>query len=84
MKLIIGVTLYNSGDIVERTLASIMSQTYKNYVCYITDDLSTDNSADVVENLIKNDDRFHLIRNTKKRYHANRKNSPRTQFADYL
>ena len=68
MKLIIGVTLYNSGDIVERTLGSIMSQTYKNFVCYITDDLSTDNSADIVENFIKGDDRFHLIRNTKKRY----------------
>jgi glycosyltransferase involved in cell wall biosynthesis len=58
MKLVIGVTLYNSADIVERTLASIMSQTYKDYVCYITDDLSTDNSADVVESFIKNDDRF--------------------------
>ena len=68
MKLIIGVTLYNSSDIVERTLGSIMSQTYKNFVCYITDDLSTDNSADVVENFIKDDDRFNLIRNTKKRY----------------
>jgi glycosyltransferase involved in cell wall biosynthesis len=68
MKLVIGVTLYNSADIVERTLASIMSQTYKDYVCYITDDLSTDNSADVVESFIKNDDRFHLIRNAEKRY----------------
>jgi len=68
MKLIIGVTLYNSSDIVERTLASIMSQTYKNFVCYITDDLSTDNSANVVEHFIKDDDRFNLIRNTKKRY----------------
>ncbi len=68
MKLVIGVTLYNSSDIVERTLASIMSQTYKNFVCYITDDLSTDNSVDVVENFIKDDDRFNLIRNTKKRY----------------
>tara|TARA_Y100000389_G_scaffold132720_1_gene130178 strand:- start:8702 stop:9421 length:720 start_codon:yes stop_codon:yes gene_type:complete len=68
MKLVIGVTLYNSGDIVERTLSTIMTQTYKNFVCYITDDLSTDNSADIVENFIKGDDRFHLIRNTKKRY----------------
>jgi glycosyltransferase involved in cell wall biosynthesis len=68
MKLVIGVTLYNSGDIVERTLASIMSQTYKNFVCYITDDISTDDSADVVGKCIKNDDRFHLIRNTEKRY----------------
>ena len=68
MKIIVGVTLYNSGDVVEKTLGSIMSQTYKNFVCYITDDLSTDNSADIVENFIKGDDRFHLIRNTEKRY----------------
>jgi|TARA_R110000782_G_scaffold222473_1_gene309485 glycosyltransferase involved in cell wall biosynthesis len=68
MKIIVGVTLYNSGDVVEKTLGSIMSQTYKNFVCYITDDLSTDNSADIVENFIKGDGRFHLIRNTEKRY----------------
>jgi glycosyltransferase involved in cell wall biosynthesis len=68
MKIVVGVTLYNSSDIVERTLASIMSQTYKNFVCYITDDISTDNSADVVENFIKGDDRFILIRNKEKKY----------------
>lgn len=68
MKIVVGVTLYNSGDVVERTLASIMSQTYKKFVCYITDDLSTDNSADIVENFIKGDDRFILIRNKEKRY----------------
>ena len=68
MKLIIGVTLYNSADIVEKTLGSIMTQTYKNFVCYITDDLSTDNSADVVESFIKDDERFILIRNKEKRY----------------
>jgi glycosyltransferase involved in cell wall biosynthesis len=68
MKLIIGVTLYNSGNIVEKTLGSIMSQTYNNFICYITDDISTDNSADVVENFIKDDNRFVLIRNTEKRY----------------
>ena len=68
MKLIIGVTLYNSGDIVERTLGSIMSQSYKNFICYITDDLSTDNSADIVESFIKDDERFILIRNKEKRY----------------
>jgi glycosyltransferase involved in cell wall biosynthesis len=45
-----------------------MGQTYENYICYITDDLSTDNSANVVEEFIKNDDRFILIRNTEKKY----------------
>jgi glycosyltransferase involved in cell wall biosynthesis len=68
MKIIVGVTLYNSADIIERTLSSIMSQTHTNFVCYITDDLSTDNSVDVVREFIKDDDRFKLIVNTKKRY----------------
>jgi glycosyltransferase involved in cell wall biosynthesis len=68
MKIVVGVTLFNSGNIVERTLRTIMSQTYGNFVCYITDDLSTDNSADVVENFIRGDERFILIRNTEKRY----------------
>lgn len=68
MKIVVAVTLYNSADVVERTLSSIMAQTYKDFVCYITDDLSTDNSAEVVENFIKGDDRFHLIKNSEKRY----------------
>jgi glycosyltransferase involved in cell wall biosynthesis len=36
--------------------------------CYITDDMSTDNSADVVEGLIDGDTRFTLIRNVEKWY----------------
>lgn len=68
MKVVVAVTLYNSADIVERTLSSIMSQTYKNFVCYITDDLSTDNSVEVVRKFIEGDDRFKLIVNTEKRY----------------
>lgn len=68
MKIIVGVTLYNSADIIEKTLSSIMSQTYGNFVCYITDDLSTDNSVQVVKDFIKDDDRFKLIVNTEKRY----------------
>jgi glycosyltransferase involved in cell wall biosynthesis len=45
-----------------------MNQTYKNFHCYITDDLSTDNTCEVVKSIIKNDNRFTLIRNEKKLY----------------
>lgn len=68
MKIVVGVTLYNSENIIERTLGSIMSQTYKNFVCYIVDDMSTDQSANRVKNFISGDDRFKLIVNEKKRY----------------
>jgi len=68
MKIVVAVTLYNSSDIIERTLGSIMSQSYENFVCYITDDLSTDNSIEVVEEFIEDDARFVLIQNKEKRY----------------
>lgn len=68
MKIVVAVTLYNSRDIIEKCLSTIMGQTYENFVCYITDDMSTDDSADIAEEFIKNDKRFVLIRNTEKRY----------------
>jgi glycosyltransferase involved in cell wall biosynthesis len=68
MKIVILTTLYNAKEYVEMCLASIMTQTYKNFVCYITDDLSTDGSAEIVEECIKHDPRFKLVRNTNKLY----------------
>jgi glycosyltransferase involved in cell wall biosynthesis len=45
-----------------------MNQSYKDFKCYITDDLSTDNSVAIVKELIKDDDRFILIENKEKHY----------------
>ena len=61
-------TLYNCENYIEQCIGSLMSQRHKEFKCYITDDLSTDNSVKKVENLIKNDDRFILIKNTEKKY----------------
>ena len=66
--MIIVTTLYNAENYIERCLFSIKTQTFKNFKCYITDDLSTDNSVNLVKNFIKNDDRFILIKNTEKMY----------------
>lgn len=70
MKIIVGVTMFNIETMIEKALDSIISQTYKNFVCYIIDDLSTDNSAQVVKDYIERtgDDRFILIQNKSKRY----------------
>lgn len=70
MKVVVAVTLYNCENVIEKCLSSIIGQTYENFICYITDDLSTDNSAKVVEDFIKStgDNRFRLIKNTEKRY----------------
>ena len=66
--MIILTTVYNCQDYIERCLSSIMSQKFKNFKCYITDDLSTDNSIKLIEDFIKNDGRFILVKNKIKLY----------------
>lgn len=66
--MIILTTLYNAEEYVERCIASIMSQSFTDFKCYITDDLSTDNSVKLVKEFIKDDDRFILIENKVKMY----------------
>mgnify|MGYP003625302275 FL=1 len=66
--MVILTTLYNAEKYIERCIGSIMGQTYINFKCYITDDISTDNSANLVRAMINGDDRFILIENTSKMY----------------
>lgn len=67
-KLVILTTTYNCSNFIERCLFSIMSQTYKNFACYITDDVSTDSTVKIISDVIKNDNRFILIQNKNKLY----------------
>lgn len=66
--MVILTTTYNCEKYVERSLLSIMTQSYKDFTCYITDDMSTDNTIKKIEDLIKDDDRFILIKNKEKMY----------------
>jgi len=66
--MIIVTTLYNAENYIEQCIGSIMGQSFKDFKCYITDDLSTDNSVAIVKEMIKGDDRFILIENTSKLY----------------
>lgn len=62
---------YNAEKYIEHCLASIMGQSFKDFTCYITHDLSTDNSVNLVKEMIKDDPRFILIDdNEKKLYQA--------------
>lgn len=67
-KLVILTTSFNCEKYIEKCLYSIMAQNVENFVCYITDDLSTDNTTEKVKEVIKNDNRFKLIINEKKLY----------------
>jgi glycosyltransferase involved in cell wall biosynthesis len=62
---------YNAEQYIERCLASIMGQSYTAFTCYITHDLSTDNSVNLIKEMIKDDDRFILVADfDKKLYQA--------------
>lgn len=62
---------YNAEDYIERSLGSIMGQSYTAFTCYITHDLSTDNSVELVKEMIKDDPRFILMPDAdKKLYQA--------------
>ena len=58
---------YNAEQYIERCLGSIMGQTHKDFKCYITHDLSTDNSVSLVKQMISGDDRFILIDDNEKK-----------------
>jgi glycosyltransferase involved in cell wall biosynthesis len=66
--MVIVTTSYNCAKYIEQCIGSIMGQTFKDFKCYITDDMSTDNSVKLIKDMIKGDDRFILIENTEKMY----------------
>jgi glycosyltransferase involved in cell wall biosynthesis len=66
--MIILTTTYNCENFIEKSLSTIMSQRFKDFKCYITDDLSTDNTVDIIKKTIQGDDRFILIENKVKMY----------------
>jgi len=70
MKIIVLTTSYNCENYIERSLSTIMTQTYKDFKCYITDDLSTDSTVKKIKDFIKGDDRFVLIENKTKFYQS--------------
>lgn len=66
--MIILTTTYNCEKFVEKSLASIMTQKFKDFTCYVTDDLSNDNTVNLIKSFIKDDSRFVLIENKTKLY----------------
>lgn len=57
------VPLYNAAPYIKMCVDSIKNQNYDNYKCVIIDDASTDNSWDILQEEVGNDDRFVLMKN---------------------
>lgn len=52
------IPVYNGENFITETLASVKMQTYTDFECLIIDDGSTDNTAAIVKEWIKDDKRF--------------------------
>ncbi|HOQ70826.1 MAG TPA: glycosyltransferase family 2 protein [Bacilli bacterium] len=53
--------LYNCEDIIRETIGSVLAQTYPHWELIIVDDVSTDNSREVVKEYVAKDKRIKLI-----------------------
>ena len=65
MKFSILIANYNNGKFFQDCYKSILQQTYHNWEVVILDDASTDNSVEVIKNIIQNDSRFRWYENEK-------------------
>jgi glycosyltransferase involved in cell wall biosynthesis len=57
------IPVYNTEKYIGECIDHIMAQTYSNWICYITDNASTDNTVTVIKEHIKADSRFKVFRN---------------------
>ena len=59
------IAQYNNGQYFKDCYDSILAQTYFNWEVIIVDDASTDDSLAVMQNMIGQDPRFHIVSNEK-------------------
>ncbi|SFD26322.1 glycosyltransferase family 2 protein [Clostridium uliginosum] len=59
------IPVYNSSKTIEKTIKSVLCQSYTCFEIIIIDDCSTDNSFEIIENLSESDSRIILYRNQK-------------------
>ena len=69
-KIVVVTTVYNCEDYIERCLNTIKHQSCDNFTCYLLNDMSTDNTVDIIKKCVGDDDRFVLINNSFKRFQA--------------
>lgn len=63
-KISVLIAHYNNGKYFEDCYTSLINQTYHNWEVIIVDDASTDNSLEVIKEIIKDDSRFVLYENS--------------------
>jgi glycosyltransferase involved in cell wall biosynthesis len=59
------IPTYNRSHIICETLNSVLNQTYTNWECIIVDDVSTDDTVEIVKNYTNKDSRFSIFNRSK-------------------
>jgi hypothetical protein len=62
------VPFYNCEPWILKCLESIENQRYSNFHCFVVDDMSTDNSAAIIEQFVSNKNNFTFIKNVSKKF----------------
>ncbi len=61
IKLAFYTQTYNSVKYMRKSIESVLNQTHKDFVYYIADDFSTDNTREILQEYAKSDSRIQLI-----------------------
>ena len=61
VQLTIGIPTHNSEKYIEQTLRSLINQTFEDWICLVSDDNSSDETLNLVREVIKNDKRFFIF-----------------------
>lgn len=57
------IPCYNQGKYIKETIESVKASTYRDFICIIVNDGSTDNSEEIILNEISGDSRFNYFKN---------------------
>ena len=55
------IPCYNGANTIQRTISSILEQSYNNYEVIIVNDASTDDSLEIIKRHVANDSRFKIL-----------------------
>lgn len=59
---------WNASKYIDKCINSLKNQKFKDFKVFLVDDLSSDNTVEIIKNLIKDDDRFKLVVNSEKKF----------------
>lgn len=62
------VCVWNAEKYIKNCIRTLKSQEDKDFKVYLIDDMSTDNTVDIINTLIEGDERFNLMVNTEKKF----------------